>query len=60
MLCVGCIHYIMNPKFGDSGFVFWCCEIEDRKEPFPGKGCSGFRAIEPRYEKYIHKETSDG
>lgn len=52
MSCVGCIHYKRDPE--NKTITMFYCEAQNKREKFPGKGCSGFAPREPRYEKYDH------
>lgn len=57
--CVGCVQYLKDPN-ASPGFTYWYCEVQNRREPFPGKGCDDFIAKEPRYEKYVYVEVENG
>ena len=55
MNCCGCINYLLYNDL-ESGVVYFKCQVQDRNEPFPGKGCSGFTPKVDRYIKYNHSE----
>jgi len=51
--CVGCREYILDRT---KYITIWYCDKYDLRDKYPGKGCSNFDPIEPRYKKYNHTE----
>lgn len=54
MSCVGCKNYVVDPE--NKIITMFYCKSQNKREKFPGKGCSGFMPREFRYEKYDHEK----